>query len=338
MGKQSGNNVGVEDEARLGSPPLSVELNAVIVSVDRDMPQVLCIGRDRGRAGGALPSGPLESTKERTLELAVRSWVREQAGLELGYVEQLYTFGDRYRDSREREAGERVISISYLALVRQGRLSAGTKAQWRSWYTFFPWEDLRRDRPRVIDEVVVPRLEEWVASASTKVLRQSRLERAVINFGLRGGQWDEERVLERYELLYELGVIAESSEEVRGREPGERFGEAMTSDNRRILATAIGRLRGKLKYRPVVFELLPPSFTLTQLQRLVEALAGRRLHKQNFRRLVEKGGLVEGTGSYDAQTGGRPAERFRFRQAVLRERPAPGLGLPGLRSDGNVRG
>jgi hypothetical protein len=103
----------------------------------------------------------------------------------------------------------------------------------------------------------------------------------------------------------------------------------MALDHRRILATALGRLRGKLTYRPVVFELLPPTFTLWQLQRVVEALAGVRLHKQNFRRLVERGGLVEGTGQHDLSTGGRPAERFRFRREVLRERAAPGVGLPG---------
>ena len=96
----------------------------------------------------------------------------------------------------------------------------------------------------------------------------------------------------------------------------------MALDHRRILATALGRLRGKLKYRPVVFELLPASFTLLQLQRVVEALAGVGLHKQNFRRLVETGGLVEGTGRQHPPTGGRPAELFVFRREVLRERPA----------------
>jgi len=83
----------------------------------------------------------------------------------------------------------------------------------------------------------------------------------------------------------------------------------------------------------VVFELLPPAFTLFQLQRVVEALAGRRLHKQNFRRLVEKGGLVEGTGRLAGATGGRPAELFAFRRDVLRERPTPGVGLPSLPLD-----
>src|SRR5205823_14374486 len=81
----------------------------------------------------------------------------------------------------------------------------------------------------------------------------------------------------------------------------------MALDHRRILATALGRIRGKLKYRPVVFELLPSTFTLLQLQRLVESLAGVRLHKQNLRRPVDKGRLVEGTGQFDVRTGGRPA-------------------------------
>ena len=109
---------------------------------------------------------------------------------------------------------------------------------------------------------------------------------------------------------------------------------AMASDHRRILATAIGRLRGKIKYRPVVFELMPPAFTLLQLQRTVEALAGVRLHKQNFRRLVEQQGLVEETGAMSAATGGRPARLVRFRREVLLERPAPGLRL---RPDGGRR-
>jgi hypothetical protein len=102
----------------------------------------------------------------------------------------------------------------------------------------------------------------------------------------------------------------------------------MALDHRRILATALGRLRGKLNYRPVVFELLPEEFTLLQLQGVVEALAGLRLHKQNFRRLVERAGLVEGTGRHESSPRGRPAELFRFRREVLRERPAPGVGLP----------
>ncbi|MBT7450984.1 MAG: hypothetical protein HN793_09155, partial [Rhodospirillaceae bacterium] len=84
----------------------------------------------------------------------------------------------------------------------------------------------------------------------------------------------------------------------------------------------------KIRYRPVIFEVMPIAFTLLQLQRAVEALAGAPLHKQNFRRLVAAEGLVEPTGRVSSETGGRPAELFRFRPDVVRERPAPGVRMP----------
>ena len=91
------------------------------------------------------------------------------------------------------------------------------------------------------------------------------------------------------------------------------------------MATAIGRVRAKIKYRPVIFELMPDDFTLFELQRTVEAILGPHLHKQNFRRLVEGAGLVETTGEVKMRTGGRPAKLYRFRREVLLERPAPGV-------------
>ncbi len=154
-------------------------------------------------------------------------------------------------------------------------------------------------------------------------------------------------MLERYELLYEAELIGEALRDAQIRaaitgtpmpQPvperlaaAELLGTPMALDNRRVLATALGRIRGKLKYRPVVFDLLPPTFTLLQLQRVVEALGGVRLHKQNFRRLVINGGLVEPTGKHDSQSRGRPAELFRLRREVLSERPASGVGLPAAR-------
>ena len=100
----------------------------------------------------------------------------------------------------------------------------------------------------------------------------------------------------------------------------------------RRLATGIARLRAKIKYRPVVFELMSAEFTLLQLQRSVEALAGRLVHKQNFRRLMEQQQLVEETGAIAADTVGRPAKLFRFRHAVLAERAIAGTKLPLSRS------
>ena len=63
----------------------------------------------------------------------------------------------------------------------------------------------------------------------------------------------------------------------------------------------------------------------------VEAISGRHVHKQNFRRLVEGSAIVEPTGAVSLKTGGRPAALFQFRRNVLQERPAPGLRV-GIRS------
>lgn len=323
----------------------AIGLNAVIVAVTEEVPRILTVRRARpAPADGsgeivedALPFGPLEPETDRTLDRALRRWVEEQTGFALGYVEQLYTFGDRDRDPEEARGGPRLVSVAYLALVRE--VSVSRAAAWRDWYEFFPWEDWRNGRPAVLDGAIVPALDLWVEQAPDPPSRQERRERADIVFGLGGAAWDGERVLERYELLYEACLVPEACRDriERGEgapaAPGPEVlaGRPMALDHRRILATALGRLRGKLKYRPVVFELLPPVFTLLQLQRTVEALSGVRLHKQNFRRLVENGGLVEGTGRQHPQTGGRPAELFSFRREVLRERPAPGVGVPAFR-------
>ncbi|MEM7479830.1 MAG: NUDIX domain-containing protein [Acidobacteriota bacterium] len=313
-----------------------IGLNAVIAAVTEEEPRVLLVrspgsgSEKEPHPGPALPVGLLDPLKDRTLELALRRRVREQTGLALGYVEQLYTFGDRDRDPGVIEEGLRALSVAYLALVREAVPSGEREAGWLGIYDFFPWEDWRGGRPSVLDRRLLPALEGWVDAAPVGNARGERRERADITFGLGGVAWNGERVLERYELLYEAGLVSEAVRD-RGTAPVDGSGRSMALDHRRILATALGRLRGKLRYRPVVFELLSETFTLLRLQRVVEALAGVRLHKQNFRRLVETAGLVEGTGELDTQTGGRPAERFRFRREVLRERPAPGVGLPASR-------
>jgi len=301
---------------------LSIRLSAVIVTATVDEPRVLTvrIGHDPIEA---LPSGPLE-VEHRTLEVGLRAWVERQTAQKLGYVEQLYTFGDR--DRVEDVRAGRALTVAYLALVREARPGGAAEAVWRSWYRYFPWEDWRAGQPATLP-MLEARLGSWARQAPSETERRLRAERLGLAFAR---SWNEELVLERYELLYEAGLIHEAWRDL-GRlalpSDGLVFGVPMAADHRRILATAIGRLRGKIKYRPVVFELMPPSFTLLQLQRTVEALSGVRLHKQNFRRLVEHQGLVEETGGISAETGGRPARLVRFRREVLLERPAPGLRL-----------
>jgi len=327
---------------------LEIGLNAAIVAVDEGEPFILTTGGgdDGSRTAEALPFGPFDPIRHRTLEIGLRAWVEAQTALRLGYVEQLYTFGDRGRHARAGDEGPHVVSVGYLALTRvTGRGEAAEPraashsalaragARFRPWYDHFPWEDWRHGRPALLDEAILPAMRAWVAEAPddadlTRAI--GRRERFRLFFGVDGSPWDEEKVLERYELIYEAGLVAEAQRDGR---PGIArcglVGAAMRFDHRRILATAISRLRAKLKYRPVVFELMPESFTLTELQRTVEAISGRHLHKQNFRRLVETTALVEATGETSLATGGRPAGLYRFRREVLRERPAPGLRLGG---------
>ena len=305
----------------MSPPAISIGLSAAIVSVAKERPCVLVVDQKEG--GDALPFGPFYPAHHRTLESGLREWVGEQTRLELGHVEQLYTFGDRGRHLPSSGAGARVVSVGYLALTRQSREAPET--QWRDWYHYFPWEDWRDRKPALIDTVIMPALKKFAKAASGPA-GELRRDRMRLCFGYDGMAWDEERVLERYELLYEAGLVQEFARD-NGTKTGSTLGAEMSFDHRRILATAIARLRGKMKYRPVVFELMPPSFTLLELQRTVEALSGIRLHKQNFRRLVEDQGLVEGTGKFSALGRGRPAELFRFRREVLRERPAPGVRL-----------
>jgi hypothetical protein len=321
---------------------LEIGLNAAIISVRQVDPVVLVITpRDRidpttgaqTATPHALPFGVFSPLSHRTLDIGLRSWVAEQTGLDLGYVEQLYTFGDRGRHAEPGDQAPHVVSIGYLALTRLAEGTDAVRGSWASWYDYFPWEDWRQGKPRILSEMLEPQLLAWAAEADVPGLTRplSREERLRICFGLLGGAWDEEKVLERYELLYECGLVEEARRDGRAaarRQPtsGEvRLGTPMAFDHRRILATAIGRLRAKIKYRPVIFEMMAPDFTLFDLQRTVEAILGPHLHKQNFRRLIEGGGLVEPTGHVRAKTGGRPAKLYRFRREVVLERPAPGV-------------
>ncbi|MCL2469575.1 MAG: hypothetical protein FWF24_05025 [Alphaproteobacteria bacterium] len=286
-----------------------LELSAVIVGIKKGQPHIMVA------QGNHLPAGPLQ-TNHRKLEQALRVWVKAQVGLNLGYVEQLYTFADKDRLAD----GQRVISIGYLALTRH-MPTQGTVA----WYDFLPWED-HRDGMASVLPLIQSRLRDWEKQAPTPALRAVRRARTGLHFPLQPRLWHEELVLQRYELLWEAGLLPES----RHKQKGALLpaGLAMAQDHRRILATAMARLRAKIKYRPVVFELMEDHFTLLQLQNTLEALAGVRLHKQNFRRLVLHEGLLEALPTQLQQGRGRPAHYYAFRREVLDARAMVGTKLP----------
>ncbi|MFV0296804.1 MAG: NUDIX hydrolase [Hyphomicrobiaceae bacterium] len=198
---------------------------------------------------------------------------------------------------------------------------------WQSWYRYLPWEEQRQGGNAAIRKEIMPRLMRWAKGAAGREAANLRRQRIAAVFGEVDQPWNEELVLQRYELLYEAGLAQEQT--ARGLAAEDQvLGRPMLHDHRRILATGIARLRAKIKYRPVIFELMPETFTFLQLQRAVEAIVGRLLHKQNFRRMIEQQALIEETGETSAETGGRPAKLLRFRKEVVLERAVMGSKLP----------
>jgi hypothetical protein len=341
---------------------VTVGLSAAIFAMRDDEPMVAIIPPARcERVGdGALPCGPFSPREHATLEAGLATWVQSQTGIALGATRQLCTVGDRLRVNATASVGPAVlgpaslgpaslgpasvgpaslgpaslgpvsISICYLALLAPAQCSDQSGVIWRSWYAYLPWEDWRRGKPACLTQEIEPRLIAWsrmtdptcAAPAPNEI--RDRSQRLRIAFGLDGAAWDEEKVLERYELLCEAGLTGPTgSVSFLTRLP--RLQHPLTGDHNRLLANAVGELRRRIKWQPVIFELMADTFTLYELQKTVEAILGPHLHKQNFRRLVEAGGLVEPTGEHRLRTGGRPARLFRFRPDVLLERLAPGV-------------
>ena len=192
--------------------PVAIGLSAVVAAM-RDGELVVLTVKTAPRAPAALPSGSFDPAGHRTFELALRAFVTEQTGFELGFVEQLYTFGDEGRDAPLADLGQapgapvRVISVGYLALTPKAVDTPDTV--WSPWTRFFPWEDWRRGRPAALT-ALEPGLRAWAARPGG-ALATSRLAGVRLLFALDGARWNEERVLDRYELIYEAGLAPEAA-------------------------------------------------------------------------------------------------------------------------------
>ena len=90
-------------------------------------------------------------------------------------------------------------------------------------------------------------------------------------------------------------------------------------DHRKILDYALMRLRYKLEYTTVGFELLPDVFTLSELQHAYELILGEELDKRNFRRKILSADILEDTGKKKREGEGRPAQLYRYRDDAIAE-------------------
>ncbi|MCH4022712.1 MAG: hypothetical protein LKH33_01105 [Acetobacter sp.] len=297
------------------------ELIAVLVALGPEGPEVLTL-----KDGCMLPSGPLQ-TQHRSLQRGMRDWVERQTGVRPGHIEQLYTFADRLIS----DDGMRGVAVSYLALTPYASVGA-EDVGWHRWYEYFPWEERRSPTAVRYAEHLRDALREWIGTQPPA--RQALLlHRLALTFGAEDYEWQDELVLQRYEFLYEAGLVAEAIEKKCGVSDQEEAGAGrrMADDHRRILATAMGRLRAKIRYRPVIYEMMPELFTLGELQDAVEHVAGCLVHKQNFRRQVMQQALIEEAGGERRSAGGRPARLYRFRRSLMLDAQIAGSKLPVVR-------
>ena len=224
------------DPADYERPSLTVDL--AVLTVAEGVLRALLVHRTAHPFKGclALPGGFVRM--DESLSQAARRVLRDKAGLDHVFTEQLYTFGDPGRDPRMR-----IVSVAYYALLDASKMV---------------------DHPpdRAFFDLEVP----WEGETGGPILARD----------------------DRGQLI-ELGF-----------------------DHADILGMAVRRIRGKLDYTPIGFQLLPETFTLRQLQQIHETILGTSLNKDSFRRRMLASGQLEATGEREQQVGHRPAELYRF--------------------------
>jgi 8-oxo-dGTP diphosphatase len=204
---------------------IKVSVDAVVFGYDQEHEiSILLIKRkfEPFQKFWALPGGLVKD--DEALEDAVRRELKEEAGIDVNYLEQLYSFGKPDRDPRNR-----VVSVAYFGLVRPAdyQLSAQTDAEDVAWFSI-------KKLPR------------------------------------------------------------------------------LAFDHKAILEMAIKRLRGKLAYEPIGFELLDKKFPFSDLEKLYQILLDRELDRRNFKKKIMSYGFLEELNEIVQKKSGRPARLFQF--------------------------
>lgn len=321
--------------------------------------RALLVERAREPFGGldAWPGGFTDWSDADTRQTAVRELCEETGVAAPDFVEELASYSRNGRDPRQfagtrdertgawTARGARVTTAAYLMLTRDPHGAAAPRgaddaasAHWADVYAYLPWEDVRDDVRRRATLRTARALEAWAADDGERRARVHDL------FDL--AEWNEERAAERWALLMDAGLVPEARRDRwgRGAARGEdaSFGRQMAFDHREILADALGRIRGKIKYTPAaLMALAGPEATLDELQAACEAIAGRPLHRSNFRRAVAPSPrtaprtprIVVKTGRRRAREGKGPGvapEIYRFRDDAVRARLDTSIRFPWL--------
>lgn len=205
------------------------------------------------------------------IETAAKRELLEETGLSNVYMEQLYTFGDVDRDPRMR-----VVSVAHMALVSPDNLKpiAGDDAEEVAWFT------VEKKKAENGEETISLFSEELGLHAVYKVFTA----------------YDKNGVVMVPRVFISLDR--------------EKSNTEIAFDHIKEINIGIERLRNKIEYTPVAFNLVPEKFTLNEIQQVYEVILGRSLTKQNFRVWISK--FVEATRETRIGVGHRPATIYRY--------------------------
>lgn len=223
----------------------------------------------------ALPGGFADI--EESLEDGAKRKLKEKTGIDNIYTEQLYTFGDVHRDKRTR-----VISVGNIALVEKSSIRLG--------------------------EVDLQKKSGWFWIDKT-LISSEKYEQYIENKHLLSLKSIDERIIMNYEVTEKIGRDIFRRKETSYRLLNNST-EELAFDHYKILDYGIDRLRNKVEYTPIAFNLLPRVFTVKELQNVYEAIMGREI--LNFRRkmgemIIETDEKIEGKPF-------RPAKVFKFNE------------------------
>lgn len=222
----------------------------------------------------ALPGGFV--TKDESIDEAALRELKTETNIDDVYMEQLYTWGDVNRDPRTR-----VISCSYMALVdcKSLEVKAGDDADDARWFNV-KYSVLEEKKTMLELDFVFEKVVKITLSNDKDILE------AII------------KVIEKYS-----GKTARVEREVI-------VSNGIAFDHAEMIQYAVERLRNKIEYTDIAFNLMPELFTLSELQQVYEVTLGKELLAAAFRRKIAD--MVMETNQYTKDAGHRPAKLFRF--------------------------
>ena len=219
------------------NPQIKLTVDAIVFGYNAGKISILLIQRKYNPFKGqwAIPGGFV--LENESLEDAVARELKEETGISINYLEQLYTFGNVDRDPRGR-----VVSVAYFGLIHpEGHtLEATTDAEKAQWFDM--------------------------------------------------------------DTLPELSF-----------------------DHQQIIEIAIERLRGKIRYEPLGFELLETKFLFSDLEKLYTTLLGRPIDRRNFRKKINSLNILDELDEKVSQGKGRPASLFRFNEKRYKQLQKEGI-------------